>query len=169
MSKLIILTRGAPGAGKTTFLENMGLTSYVVSPDEIRAKQGGVFLDTQGHEQRGPIDEREVWLEVETTIRKLMEQKSLIVVDATFQSTRDFKMPLKLANLFKYTVVCIDFSDVSLVELHHRNSKRTGWRLVPPEVIDTAYERIRVNKIPESVTVMKPDQYARSKFAARFR
>ena len=96
MSKLIILTRGAPGAGKTTFLENMGLTNHVVSPDEIRAKQGGVFLDPQGHEQRGPIDEREVWHEVETTIRRRMEQKYLIVVDATFQSTRDFTMPLKL-------------------------------------------------------------------------
>lgn len=169
MSKLILLTRGAPGAGKTTFLENMGLTRYVVSPDDIRAKQGSVFLDAQGHEQRGPIDEREVWLEVETTIRKLMEQQSLIVVDATFQSTRDFKMPLKLAKLFKYTVVCIDFSDVSLADLHHRNSKRTGWRLVPTEVIDAAYERIKHNKIPDDVAAIKPDQYARSKFAARFR
>lgn len=162
MKKWLVMTRGAPGAGKSTFLRENGLSEYTVNPDLIRAQQAGLYLDEDDVEQRGFVDELEVWRQVELEVRERMEHGEPVIIDATFQQVRDFKMPAKLANQFKYSPAILDFTKVPLSVAIERNSKRSGWAKVPDGVIQTAYERFRKNSIGKPLLVVDFEEFENS-------
>ena len=152
--KVLFLTRGAPGAGKTTFLRRHGLQQYVISPDQIRCEIGGVYEVENGVQERGYFDERDVWKRVYDEVRERMLLKEGIVVDATFQNLRDFKTPLSLAKSHKYEVHIIDFTSIPEKTAQERNAQRKGWQHVPPDVISKAYSRFRADRLPKSTNVI---------------
>lgn len=162
MKKWLVMTRGAPGSGKSTFLREKGLSKYTINPDMIRAEQAGLYMDEDGIEQRGFVDEASVWRQVELDVRERMEKSEPVIIDATFQQLRDFKMPAKLANQFKYSPAVLDFTKVSQQTAISRNSKRQGWAKVPEEVISTAYERFRKNAIGKGLLVVDFEDFENS-------
>lgn len=163
--KILILTRGAPGSGKTTFLSQNGLSRYVVSPDSIRGQLGGVELDSKGEPQVGFFSEDDVWREVKLETRERMEDEEPIIIDATFQIPKHLEMPLKLALQYKYKPVILDFTgvpkDVSIMQ----NSLRKGWERVPEDVIENSYANFRRYRISgkAKIETMTPSQFAESK------
>ena len=162
MKKWLVMTRGAPGSGKSTFLRENGLSHLTINPDLIRAEQAGIYLDDDNIEQRGFVDETSVWRQVELEVRERMETGEPVIIDATFQQLRDFKMPAKLANQFKYKPAILDFTSVPMNTAIDRNAKRSGWAKVPESVISTAYERFRKNVIGKGLLVVKFSQFESS-------
>lgn len=152
--KILLLTRGAPGAGKTTFLEKHGLEKHVISPDQIRCEIGGVYEAGGGVLERGISNERDVWKQVYYRVREKMRKSERIIIDATFQNLRDFKTPLRLSKSYKYATHILDFTSVPERTAQERNAQRTGWQYVPPEVISRAYSRFRNGRPPKSVNVI---------------
>lgn len=162
MKKWLIMTRGAPGSGKSTFIRENGLSHLTINPDLIRVEQAGVYADEDNVEQRGFVDEASVWRQVEIEVRERMESGNPVIIDATFQQLRDFKMPAKLANQFKYKPAVLDFTGVPINTAIDRNAKRRGWAKVPDTVITTAYERFKKNIIGSGLLVVKFDQFENS-------
>ena len=154
MKKWLVMTRGAPGAGKSTFLRENGLAMYTVNPDLIRTQQAELYVDEDNVERRGFVDEAKVWRQVELDVRERMENGQPVIIDATFQQSRDFKMPAKLAGQFKYTPAILDFTKVPLSVAIERNSKRSGYQKVPENVIHTAYDRFRKNTVGKGLLVV---------------
>lgn len=154
MSRILILTRGAPGVGKTTYLNNHGLYDFVVSPDQIRSDIGGVSELGDGYEMRGSFDERDVWLQVKNEISSKMKKGEPVIVDATFQQTLDFTLPLSIAKINKYEVIILDFTMVSQNQAIRQNAQRQGWKLVPEDVIAKAYKNFRKNSMPKGIKVI---------------
>jgi len=150
--KILLLTRGAPGAGKTTYLRAHGLHRYVVSPDQIRCEIGGVYETDKGVQERGYFNEQDVWKRVYGDIRERMQLKEPVVVDATFQNLRDFKTPFSLAKLHNYEVHIIDFTSVPEMVAQERNAQRSGWQHVPPNVISNAYIKFHSERLPKSAS-----------------
>lgn len=169
--KVLILTRGAPGSGKTTFLSHNGLSRYVVSPDSIRAQLGGVEVDSKGEPQIGFFSEDDVWREVKLETRERMEDEEPIIIDATFQVPKHLEMPLKMAIQFGYRPLILDFTgipkDVSVMQ----NALRKGWERVPEEVIENAYANFNRYRISgkSKIETMTPDQFVTSKLFANLK
>jgi len=142
MNKHLLLTCGAPGVGKTTMLRELNLWHLVVSPDLIRTQLGGIQI-INGVEERGYVNETEVWSEVQREVDLRMRKAQAVIVDATFQLPENFRMPAKLAKLYNYTTTIIDFRSIPQSVALERNALRSGWQKVPEEVIGNAYKRHR--------------------------
>ncbi|MEM7058294.1 MAG: RNA ligase [Pseudomonadota bacterium] len=155
----LILTRGAPGAGKSTFLAEHGLTPFTVTPDYIRLSFGGLAMEKDGRITISHAHEKQVWARVEETLNFKMGLGQLIVLDATHQRGRDFGMATKLADRHRYQVHCLDFTNVPRDLTHERNRARADWKVVPDQVIETAYERFASHKIPKGIQVWDPDTF----------
>ena len=153
MKKIIIL-RGAQGAGKSTFIKKQGLEGFTLSPDTIRILMGGVVMLPEGRIGINQSNDKRVWEEVERVLDEKMSRGEFIVLDATCQRARDFKMPLYLANKHRYEVYCIDFTFVPMEVSIGRNFKRELYKQVPEEVIRKAYERFAESKVPKGITVL---------------
>jgi len=151
VNKTLLITRGAPGAGKTTFLKKLGLYSFVVSSDQIRCEIGGIKILPNGAQQRGIVDESKVWSRVEEEIITRMHNDNTVIIDATFQKKLDFKMPLRTAKLYQYEVKVIDFTMISEKKAISQNANRQGWQLVPPKVISEAYKNYRKEKLDHKI------------------
>ncbi|MFT5510072.1 MAG: putative kinase [Hyphomicrobiaceae bacterium] len=150
----LILLRGAPGVGKSTFIERQGLKPYAISPDEFRLRLGGVVMTPEGGQAVSHAHEKRVWSEIEDVLDFKMGQGQFVVFDATFQRARDFSLAVKLAERHRYQVHCIDFSGISKELAHERNKLRDAWKVVPDHVIDTAYTRFVDHPIPKSINRM---------------
>lgn len=155
----LILTRGAPGAGKSTFLRDQGLLPWTVTPDDFRLRLGGIVMTPEGELGLSHAHEKRVWREVEDALDFKMAQGQLVVLDATFQRGRDFTMPSALAERHRYQVFCIDFSSVPPALAHERNLAREAWKAVPGSVIDTAYERFASHPVPKPITEWPYDAF----------
>ncbi|MGI9479551.1 MAG: RNA ligase [Hyphomicrobiaceae bacterium] len=147
----LILLRGAPGIGKSTFIEQQGLKQFSVSPDEFRMRRGGIVMAPDGKLTISHAHEKMIWSEIEDILDFKMGQGQFVVFDATFQRGRDFSLPIKLAERHRYAVHCIDFSRVAKDVAHERNKQRDAWKIVPDHVIETAYDRFADHAIPKSI------------------
>ncbi len=155
----LILTRGAQGAGKSTFIARQGLEPYVLSPDMLRLQMGGVTMDTHGRIGINSANDRKVWEEVERLLELKMSRGEFIVFDATFQSTGDFKMPLNLAARYGYRVACLDFTGVPIEVAKARNAGRPAWKQVPEAAIDRAYQRFASSPWPKGLKILHPEAF----------
>ncbi len=152
--------RGAQGAGKSTFLSQHGLDGFVLSPDALRLQIGGVIMTPDGRITISSFHDKKVWEEVERLMAQKMARGEFLIVDATYQNVRDFKDPLKLAQRHGYKVWCLDFSDVPPELAKARNLLRPPYKRVPEDVIDRAYERFAAGRVPDGITVLKPQAFA---------
>ncbi|MDH3740613.1 MAG: AAA family ATPase, partial [Hyphomicrobiales bacterium] len=148
----LIIMRGAPGAGKSTFIEEQGLRPFTVSPDEFRLRLGGIVMSPSGEMTVNHAHEKRVWAEVEDVLDFKMGQGQLVVIDATFQKPGDFTLPTRLAERHMYEVWCVDFSGASKELALERNRLREVYKVVPDHVIETAYERFARHPMPKNVT-----------------
>lgn len=149
----LILTRGAPGAGKSTFLAEQGLHPFTVTPDDVRLSFGGLTMERDGRLAISHAHERFVWARVEEILDFKMSQGQLIVLDATHQRTKDFALALRLAERHRYRLHCLDFTRLPKDIAHERNRVRADWKIVPDHVIETAYERFATHRPPKQVEV----------------
>ncbi|MCF6200508.1 MAG: metallophosphoesterase, partial [Hyphomicrobiaceae bacterium] len=154
----LILMRGAPGVGKSTFIRAQGLEGYTVCPDEFRLRLGGIVSRSDGSMTISHSFEKRVWREVEEVLEFKMIQGQLIVFDATFQQARDFNLPIKLAERYGYKLHCIDFTNVPIEVALKRNQQRAAWKVVPEHVIHTAYERYESHALPKKIAPIIPDE-----------
>ena len=46
--RLLMLFRGAPGCGKSTFIKDMGWEPYTISPDNIRMMMSSLQMQPDG-------------------------------------------------------------------------------------------------------------------------
>lgn len=166
--RTLILLRGAPGSGKSTFIERQGLQPYALSPDTIRLLMGGVVITEKGELSINQSADKYVWQQVEEVLEKKMARGEFIIFDATFQNARDFKMPMRYARLYRYQVYCIDFSDIPEEVALSRNLLRQPYKQVPEFVITRAYERFAKTRLPRNITLISYKEYENKKLLDDF-
>ncbi|MGZ6254710.1 MAG: RNA ligase [Candidatus Chromulinivorax sp.] len=153
MRKIVIL-RGAQGSGKSTFVINQQLESYVISSDSIRLLFGSVLMTPEGMISINHENEHKVWSFIDEILDKRMSRGEFIIFDATFQKTNDFSNIIKKAKLYRYQIFCIDFSDIPLEVTLTRNKLRSEYKQVHDDTIRTTYQNIINQNAPEEITVL---------------
>lgn len=153
MAKLII-TRGVPASGKTTWAltwvsEESEVQRVRINRDDIRFMLFGEYTG---------VDELAVTKMQESLLRSAMKSSYDIVLDNTSLYNKHIKDVLKIARDFYYEVEYKDF-EISLEEAVERDSKRE--RQVGEEVIKMFFARHLKNGFPtppevEMTQVFKP-------------
>lgn len=155
--RVLLLFRGAPGVGKSTFIKEHGLESYTLSPDTIRLQCQSPVLDIHGKQCIGMNFEKFVWKTLFDILDFRMQRGDFTVIDATNSKTSEMNQYKEMASKYRYRIFCVDMTTVPIEECKRRNKSRSLLKQVPDESIDKMYSRFATQKIPSGITVLSPD------------
>lgn len=159
--RTLLLMRGSPGAGKSTYIEQYGLKPYALSPDDIRLMCSSPELQPTGEFKisQDPKNENVVW----DILFKLLEQRMLrgefTIIDATCSKTKDIQKYKDLAEQYRYRMYIVDFTDVPLETCLAQNKMRPELKQVPNAAIRNIYARFATQKVPSGVNIIKRDEF----------
>jgi len=153
---ILILTRGAPGCGKSTWINRWGFDEYTLSPDNIRLMFQSPEVDINGGEHISQKNDGKVWATLFQILEERMRHGEFTIIDATHSTTQMINRYRDLTTKYRYRVYILDFTDVSLEECLLRNKER-GYKFVPEEVIKNIYSRFEYIKPGGYTTVLSPN------------
>lgn len=159
--RVLLLLRGSPGCGKSTWIEQNGLKPYTLSADDIRILCSSPALTVSGKEEINQNNDSMVWSTLFKLLELRMQNGEFTVIDATNSKTSEMNRYKELCASYKYRIYCVDFTDLPIEVAKERNLMRPVMKQVPEEVIDKMYARFQTQKIPSGITVIKPDELDR--------
>jgi len=158
--RTLLVLRGAPGCGKSTWVRENGLAPYTLCPDDIRVlcssrelKADGSFAIARNHQT-----EQETWKVIFELLEYRMSRGELTVLDATGSKTKDIQQYKDLADMYRYRTYVVDFTGVPLEQCLEQNKMRPEEKWVPEDGIRNIYARFATQPVPGRVEVIKPDE-----------
>ncbi len=135
MKKLIIL-RGLPASGKSTWIKERDWEKYVLCADTLRL----MFREpnptiTQEYNST-------VWKMLFNILEERMGNGSFTIVDATHPTWKSIKPYLELCEKNQYLMEIVDFSKVPLEDCLKRNSERENYKFVPEDIIKDMHQKM---------------------------
>lgn len=156
--RVLLLLRGSPGCGKSTWINGSGLSSFTLSSDDLRMLYSSPRYDAEGKPYINQSGDAAVWKTLFSILESRMQNGEFTVIDATNSKTSEINRYKNLCDIYKYRMYCVDFTDVPIEVAKDRNRFREPLKIVPDDVIDKCYSRFATQKIPSGVTVIKPDE-----------
>ena len=153
----LLLFRGAPGCGKSTYIDNHGLRPYALSADEIRLQCQSAQQNIYGDTEISQNNEKNVWSTLFKLLDIRMSHGEFTVIDATNSKTEEMNRYKEMCDQYRYRMFIIDFTTLPIEECKRRNSSRDVYKRVPDEVIDKMYARFENQKIPSGIKVIDPE------------
>ena len=159
--RVLLLLRGSPGCGKSTWIRENGLEAYALSADNLRMMSAAPRLNADGSFSVDQSNDKFVWETLFNILEVRMKNGEFTVIDATNSKTSEIERYKKLCDTYRYRMYCVDFTDLPIETAKERNAARDPLKRVPDEAIDKMYARFATQKIPSGVTVIKPDELDR--------
>ena len=142
MRNLVVL-RGCPGAGKSTWIKENGLEPYTLSPDNIRQMVSAPIYTEEYNTDFTISQENEsyVWSLLFEMLEKRMQNGDFTIIDATHSRSSDFSRYNSLCETYRYRKYVVSFTDVPMEVCKQRNLEREPLKRVPEQVIEKMYAR----------------------------
>ena len=157
--RILVLLRAAPGAGKSTFIREQGLSQYALSADDIRLMASSPELKPDGTYQISQKNDKTVWKILFELLEKRMQRGEFTIIDATNSKTSEMNQYKKLADQYRYRIYLVDMTDIPIETCKERNANRLPeYKRVPDYVIDKMYARFETQGVPSGIKVIKPDE-----------
>ena len=157
--RYLVFLRGVPGSGKSTFVRENNLEPFTISSDKIRLLLKPPVLSVTGKRVLSQQINRRVWGLIYSLIESRMEDGDFTILDATNAGNADIAKYRKLVRNYRYTAICVDFSDIPLEVAKERNRKRPEYEVVPEIVIDEMHSIISRQTVPSFVKIIKPYEF----------
>ena len=156
----LFLLRGAPGAGKSTWVKENGLEPYTLSADNIRQMTAGLVYDLSGEAIIPQNYDNLVWKQLMELLDDRMARGELVIVDATHYRSALLGQYKKLITKYRYRAYVVDFTDVPEEVALARNRMRERYKFVPPQAIDKMYAVFRSDfkEVSNRYTILKPQE-----------
>lgn len=156
--RVLLLLRGAPGCGKSTWIEQNGLKQYAISADEIRMMCAAPAMTPSGSYQASMDNDKFVWDTLYGILENRMRRGDFTVIDATNSKTAEMNKYKKLCQDYRYRIFCVDFTSIPIEVTKQRNAGRPEIKRVPDSAIEKMYSRFETQKIPAGITVIQPNE-----------
>jgi len=155
--RTLLLFRGAPGSGKSTYIDEHGLKPFTLSADEIRLQCQSAQQDIFGHDVISMDNEKTTWKVLFNLLETRMSKGEFTVIDANNSKSIEMNRYKELAETYKYRIFIIDFTKLPIEECKRRNASRPYLKRVSEESIDKMYARFKNQKIPSGIKSIDPD------------
>lgn len=159
--RVLLLMRGAPGVGKSTFIKENNLEEYTLSADNIRVLCQSPVMNANGTFGISQYNEKKVWSLLFQILEARMQRGEFVVIDTTNSKTVEMNRYKTMAQTYRYRIYCVDFTSVPMDECKRRNKMRPEYKQVPEEVIEKVYARFATQSIPTGITQLHPDELDR--------
>lgn len=145
--RTLVIMRGSPASGKSTWIKNMGLENYTLSADNIRLLvESPILVPDKKYRTISQKNDSYVWTLLFELLEKRMSNGEFVIVDAIHSRSSDFSRYNKLCERYRYRRYYVDFSDVPIDECKRRNAEREDYKRVPESVIDKMYSRLETQQ-----------------------
>lgn len=155
----LLITRGAPGVGKSTWIEQNDLKKFSIEPDNIRLLIQAPIMMEEGNLQISLRNEKKVWSLILQLLEERMKRGEFVIIDGTHSRLEMITRYKQLAKEYRYRVTVLDFSDIPVETVLERNSGRNEYKIVPSPSILNAHSCIRSQELPNWVSAIKPTDY----------
>lgn len=152
--RTLLLFRGAPGCGKSTYIKEHNLEQYVLSADTLRLMCQSAQETPAGQMEISPQNDDVVWEMLFKLLEVRMSHGEFTVIDATNSKTVEMNRYKNLAKQYRYRMYVINMTDLPIEECKRRNAQREWLKRVPEAAIDKMYARFATQKVPSGVTVL---------------
>ena len=158
---MLIITRGAPGSGKSSFVTEMNLSDFTLNTDRLRLMFEAPVKRPDGTLKISQDNDRRIWGLLFSMLENRMKKGSFTVIDACHCRAKSLKKYLDLARVYNYDTVIIDFSDIPLKTLIERNRTRLPkWTRVPEHIVNEMYDKLNhIDYKDYDYKVMTPSQF----------
>ena len=156
--RVLLLFRGAPGVGKSTFIKEHGLEQYTLSSDNMRLIISSPTFDAEGNEVISMANDKKVWQLLFDALDTRMQRGEFTVIDATNSKTSELNRYKELCDKYRYRAYVVDMTDVPIEVCKERNRQRPSYKVVPDSAIEKMYSRFETQKIPGAFKVIKPEE-----------
>ena len=102
--RVLLLFRGAPGCGKSTYIHENGLDSYTLSADTIRMQYSSPIQTKDGSVQISAKNDSVVWSLLFQMLELRMQSGCFTVIDATNSKTEEMNRYKALARQYRYRI-----------------------------------------------------------------
>ena len=102
--RTLLLLRGSPGCGKSTWIERNGLKPYTLSADDIRLLCSSPALNTDGLEEINQKNDEIVWATLFRLLETRMVNGEFTVIDATNSKTSEMNRYKALCEQYRYRI-----------------------------------------------------------------
>ena len=132
--RTLLLLRGAPGAGKSTWIEENNLQNYTLETDKFRQLTSNPVLGLNGELHITQDNDRLAWELLFQALESRMHRGDFTIIDATHSSEAMFNKYRGLVEKYRYKVYYKNF-DISLEDLEYRNQTRPEYKRVPLQAV----------------------------------
>ena len=143
--RTLLLLRGAPGAGKSTWIQENHLEQYTIEADAFRQLISNPVLTEDGTFAISQTNDYMAWSLLFTALENRMKRGDFTIVDATHSNENMFRKYKALTEKYRYKVYYKQFN-VSLDELKQRNLTREEHKRVPLPAVERVYALIQNTK-----------------------
>ena len=133
---------GAPGAGKSSFIKELGLEYLTISHDNLRllfSAPESLVVDNHACLQISQKNNKKVWKLVFEFLESRMRNGSDTILDACNFAQDFIAKYTTLAKRYDFRVIALDFSSIPLDVLLKQNEQRlrydAGLRYVPEHLL----------------------------------
>lgn len=155
--RILLLLRGAPGCGKSTWIKEHNLQDYTLCADDIRLLCQSPVLDVDGKQCIGTSHEKYVWKVLMEILEFRLDRGEFTVIDATNSKTSEMNKYKELCARYRYRIYCVDMTNLPIEECKRRNAQRPPLKQVPETAIDKMYSRFATQKIPSGIVTIDPE------------
>lgn len=156
MRKLLIL-RGAPGSGKTTWIKDKKLVPYTLSFDNICMLYQSPIQTIYGRESTGQKSNATAYDTLFMILEKRMKNGEFTVIDCVNSKRSQIFKFQDLALKYRYKMYVVDFTSVPISVAKSRNVYRTARKRVPDSIVENAYNEFHEEPLPKHITIIKPE------------
>ncbi len=159
-AKTLVILRGLPGVGKSTFIKEMDIEHYTISIDSLRLLYSAPIKTKEGKWAISGKNETKIKKLVIELLENRMKKGQFTILDATHAKQEHIERYKELIKKYDYETVVIDF-DISSETALERNANREHWKQVPKIAIYTMKKQLE-DPIPEWVDwILSPEEAKR--------
>jgi predicted kinase len=159
MRKLVLL-RGLPGCGKSTWVKEMNLEPWTLSSDTMRLLFRSPELTTEGRLSVSQKASSKAWPLLMTVLEARMQNGEFTIVDATNIKEKDINSYRELCEKYRYEALIVDFTDISKEAVLARNEKRKPhFSYVPEKVIDDMALSLSTQRQVSWAKYIRPEEF----------
>lgn len=157
MRKVLVL-RGAPGAGKTTWIKGKKLVPYTLSFDNIRMLYQSPIQTIYGRESTCQKANVQAYDTLFSILEERMKNGEFTVIDCVNSKKSQIQKYQELAQKYRYELYVIDFTTVPIDVAKSRNIRRSARKRVPDSVVENTYNEFKKDALSDKIKVIKPDE-----------
>lgn len=155
--RILLILRGAPGCGKTTYIKDRRLIPYTLSFDNIRMLFKSPAQTIYGKESSDRKKDSFVFSTLLMILEERMKSGELTVIDHINSKTSELNQYQELALKYRYKTYLIDFTKIPISISKEQNLNRMARKRVPDHIVDKVYEEFSSQKIPDEMMVIWPE------------